>query len=445
MTRQQSLLTCLLSGALLAFSVPACALDLVQAYRLALRNDMQLEVARAQAQAGDEALPQARSRLYPNVSYSRSRMNTTQNQINGAVTFPTQKYPSVMTALTLRQPLYNPRAWAQVDQSEASVQASQEALNAEFQSLSARVTEVYLSVMLAKERERLIDAQIKSTTARLDAAQRAFAAGHGIRTDIDEVQAQLDVLHANLLQARQALMTSAADFEMITGVALPTPFSMTFHKSAFDDFYPDPLAQWLDQAIRLSPDLNNKRAQRNAALAAVNVVSADHRPTLDAVVQDMHNSGENVYFVNSTTDSRSVGLQLNVPLYQGGYVNSRERQALANLKEAEAQLERAQQLTQNDVRKAYFALTEGVAQIRALDKALASAKVVLIANQKSFQAGVRTTLDILAAEQRLAEVSTNLVGAQVATLNAWVRLNGLVGQADEALIQTVSTKVTTLN
>jgi protease secretion system outer membrane protein len=101
-------------------------------------------------------------------------------------------------------------------------------------------------------------------------------------------------------------------------------------------------------------------------------------------------------------------------------------------------LERAELMAQNEVRKTYFLLKEGLARVAALETASASAQLVVIANQKSFQAGVRTTLDILAAEQRVMQVALDLAEARAQCLNAWIRLKALVDEVDEASFQGLS-------
>lgn len=101
-------------------------------------------------------------------------------------------------------------------------------------------------------------------------------------------------------------------------------------------------------------------------------------------------------------------------------------------------LERAQLLAKNETQKAYFAVQEGLARVTALQNAAASAQLVVTANQKSYRAGVRTSLDILAAEQRAAQVALDLAEARVQCLIAWVRVKAMVNQADENNVSTLS-------
>ena len=192
------------------------AMDLLQAYQLALQNDRQLRAAQAQHDAGIEALPQAASRLYPSLGWSSSRMSVQQDRRDGSTQFPLQRYPSQSDTLTLRQSLYSPHLAALKVQASSTAQSASATLQGEQQNLAVRVTEAYLTVLLAKERASLIQTQIHSAQSRLYAAQKQFTAGVGIRTDIDEIRAQLDVLLAQALQAAQTIAAAQSDLTTLT-------------------------------------------------------------------------------------------------------------------------------------------------------------------------------------------------------------------------------------
>jgi outer membrane protein, protease secretion system len=430
----------ILAIALASTSLTCFGMDVLQAYKLALENDKQLRAAQAQYAAGIEALPQAQSRLYPSLALSNSRLTVSQDRKDGETQFPNQRYPSKSDNLSLRQPLYNPRLWALKDQAIASVASADASLNGEQQNLAIRLTESYLSVLSARERDALVQSQIKLTESRLLSAQKSFAAGVGIRTDIDEIQAQLDILQAQALQATNSIFTATSELEMLTGKPIEKFFVINKQTFQPEQIAPGSLDTWLTNALSRNNEVRYRSAQRDALAAALESVHAEDLPTLDGVAQINRNSGENAYFVNSKTDNRSVGVQFNLPLYQGGWFSSRQRQALANLTEGQEMLDRAELMAKNEVRKTYFLLRESLMRVAALEKANTSAQTVVIANQKSFQAGVRTTLDVLAAEQRVIQVAVDLVEARAQSLNAWIRLKALTSDVDEATFQLLSSQ-----
>jgi outer membrane protein TolC len=134
--------------------------------------------------------------------------------------------------------------------------------------------------------------------------------------------------------------------------------------------------------------------------------------------------------VNSITTNRTVGVQLTVPIYQGGAIDSRERQAVAQVREAEAQLELAQHRVRQEVQQAYFAVKESLDRMEALELAVQSAAQVVVANEQSFKAGLRTTLDIVAAQQREAQARLDLQSARLDLVMGRVRLDVSVGEVD---------------
>lgn len=419
-------------------SPSASAMDLMQAYNLALQNDRQLRAAVAAYDAGLEALPQAQSRLYPSLGLSSTRLFVTQERKDADTQYPTQRYPSQSDTLSLRQPLYNPRLFALKDQASASVASATANLQGEQQNLAVRLTEAYLNVWLARERSLLVNTQLKSTDARLLAAQKSFASGIGIRTDIDEIQAQLDVLQAQALQARQKILSTSSELETLTAQPISHFYGLDKHSFRTQTLEPGQLDLWLTNALARNNEVRYRASQLVALKASLESVHAEDLPSVDALAQLSRNSGENAYFVNSRTQNQTLGVQISMPLYQGGWFSSRQRQALANLREGQEMLQRAELMVQNDVRKTYYALKEGLARVEALEKANASAQLVVTANQKSFQAGVRTTLDILAAQQRVVQVGVDLAEARAQCLNAWVRLKALVDEANEASMQSLS-------
>ncbi|NBR98658.1 MAG: channel protein TolC, partial [Betaproteobacteria bacterium] len=190
-------------------AAPALALDLLESYQLATRNDGQLKAARARADADKEALPQAIGQLLPNVSASYSRGDIEQDTKRNNVTFPTTNYVSEQKSLTISQPIYRKYQFSQLGEARAKVAGAEARLSASAQDMGTRVVSAYFDALFQRDRLALIQAQQASVGAQLKSARLAFESGTGTRTDIDEAQAKLDVLAADEIQARQAIGSSA--------------------------------------------------------------------------------------------------------------------------------------------------------------------------------------------------------------------------------------------
>jgi protease secretion system outer membrane protein len=191
---QPNALAASIALALLAATGSVHAISLAEAYTAALGHDPQFRAAKAQTEAGREALPQAVARLRPNISLSSQRYRIEQERTDGGQQFPKQDYPSYSTVLSIRQPLLNLRLAANRDQAKATVASGSAALTLEQQQLANRLVTAYSNLALGYEQLAVVELQQRSNAARLSAARRALEAGTGIRTEIDEIQAQTDLL-----------------------------------------------------------------------------------------------------------------------------------------------------------------------------------------------------------------------------------------------------------
>ena len=162
-----------------------------------------------------------------------------------------------------------------------------------------------------------------------------------------------------------------------------------------------------------------------------------HAPTLDGVMQWSDSSNENLTRLNSRFVTSSVGVQLVVPIFQGGYVNSVVRQAQAEKTRAEEALEATRRDLSLRVHKEYRGVTEGDLRVRALEQAVRSAEQLSISTAKSRQAGVRTALDVLMAEQQLAMAKRDLAQSRYVYLQSRLRLQVLAGKDVLGTIQEI--------
>lgn len=408
------------------------ALGLLDAYGLALENDATLRAARAQAQGVAERLNQAKAQLYPNISFNASRykndLTRTQPNFLGQSTVTQEQYFSYGQNLQLRQPLYRPQLLLGVDVARAQGEEGQAFLRREEQLLGVRVAEAYLQVLLAQDNETLIKAQQRLAEQQLDAAQKRFDGGQGIRTDVDEAQAQIDLLAARRLEASQARQTALLQLQQMTQQPASAVMGLTPQALGAQEFAVHTPQYWMERALASSPEIAAARWRLDTARLEVKRAEANHKPTLDALIQIGRSGSENVTATQSSYLNRQVGLQLNVPLYSGGAVQSAVRQALAEQTRQDELLEAAQRDLGLRVQREWRGVTEGVLRMRATERAVASADKVVVSVQRSFEAGVRTVLDVLNAQQQAQQARRDLGEARLAYVAARLRLKALAGE-----------------
>lgn len=429
--------TCALAA---AASLPAMAqpLDLAQAYRLASENDASIRASRAATEARSERIPQARSQLLPNISASATRFrNSLDSTVPGFGGVPLHshlEYNSSNRALTIRQPIYRPFQLADYRQAKAQVEQANAELARDEQSLAVRLVTAYLQLLGAQDQLQLVAAQKAAYQTQLEAARKRFAGGSGTRTDIDEAQARLDMTIAQELEARQNLGYTRQQLESLIARPVSDVASLDDARLPLTPPTPATPEEWIARAEQTSPEVRALRAQREAARLEIDKARAGHLPTLDAVAQRAISDSDTVTSVNTKYDQKSIGVQLNVPLFAGGYVSSQVRQATAELRRADESLEALRQDLALRVHKEYRGVSEGVLRVRALEQAVRSAATAVESSRKSFQAGSRTLVDILNAQQQLASAQRDLAEARYVYLVSRIRLRALAGEVDVGLI-----------
>ncbi len=416
------------------FTTSAWSLDLAEAYRLAQARDATIRGSRSAADAVRERLPQARAQLLPSLSLSSSRfrndLDATAPDFLGRNVTNHDLYNSDNDTLTLRQPLFRKQLWAAYSQAESIVADVNAQLERDEQTLVMRVTQAYVEALQAEEQVLLIGLTKSQYTGQVDGARKSFNAGAGTRTDIDEAQARLDLTIAQELEARQNVELTRRQLQVLIGQPVTGGLSrIDVAKLKLIEPVPASAEEWTLLAEASSPELISARAQVDAARAEVDKARAGHLPTLDLIAQASRSNSENVTRINSRYIQKQIGVQLTVPIFQGGMVNSQVREALAQLERAESKLDEVRRDLGVRVYREFKGVTEGVLKVRALEQAVRSAEQLAVSSRRSFEAGSRTRVDILNAEQQAGQARRDLSQARLVYLVSRVRLKALTGNA----------------
>jgi outer membrane protein len=404
-----------LLSALLAtmFAVPASAADLIDIYRAAQTQDAVFASARASQQAGQEKLSQGRALLMPSVNLNA---NTAYNDVNAP--YGANKYNSHGYGVTVTQPLFREQNWAMYNQSELQVAISEAQFKAAQQDVILR------------------SAQKSAIAQQLEQAKRNFEVGTATITDTYEAQARYDLILAQELAAASDLEVKRHDLQQLINADVPT---LNVLGAGFNPVAPEPAEaqKWVEDAM-----LNN--AQVKIAEAAYELADEEvarnrggHLPTLDLVGSYSKNTGC-AFTSCGDTRSTSVGLQLNMPLFQGGATQSKWREADANREKAKQDLENARRNVAVQTRQAYLGVATGIAQVQALQQALKSSESLLAASKLGQEVGVRTSLDVLNAQQQMFATRRDLYQAQYNYLVSKLRLKAATGSLQEADLEQVN-------
>jgi outer membrane protein len=424
----------LLIAVSLAFApLTAAAENLVQVYQDARAYDATYAAARFALQAGMEKLPQGRALLLPSInltaSTTESRLESDSKNPALAPTLTFTRDLSVQQAqLTLTQPLFRAQNFIQYDQSELQVKQAESQFGQASQDLIVRVAVAYFEMLGAQDSLRLVRGQKAAIAEQLAQAKRNFEVGTATITDTHEAQARYDLSQAQEISALNDVEAKRRALQQLTGKVYEElkPLRADIQLSPPN---PNNMQAWVDLAEKQSyPVLIQDSAAEIASLEAKRN-TAGHYPTLDLVANYGYTeqTGSQFTSIGNNLTNASVGLQLALPIYQGGGISSRAREAASNYERSKQDLENARRSSALTARQSYLAVLAGVAQVRAFEQALVSSRSALDSNKLGYEVGVRINIDVLNAQQQVFSTERDLLAARYNTIANTLRLKAAAG------------------
>lgn len=389
--------------------------------------------ADAAAQAAQALSEQARATAWmPRVDATASTLRTQQTVNDVNVSVPTRS-----ATLSATVPL-----WRASERASARAQAEQ-AEQAQWQARIAHTTAAqdlslaYLNAVEAAEQRRLTQAQQALLEEQLRINDRRLQAGAGTVLDVLETRTRVDQSRASVQDLATRLASQRLVIERLAGQPVHLPTGLRPGDAALPEVVP-PLQEALALAASRNPQRQESDAQARAAAEIIRARQAERwQPTVDAVATLAHNRQVqqfNGLSDEQTVSSRTVGLQLNWPLFTGGLQGGRVREAAALLTQAQARQDEAQAQAEAGLRDAYQTLAQAHAVIAVQQEVERTATATFEAVRKAFVAGMRTNLDLLNAQQQIYTARQSLVTARINGLAAQVNILALLDQLDAAHI-----------
>ncbi len=420
----------------------AAAEDLLQAYRDAQRYDAVYAAARHTLDAGRERLPQGRALILPtlNLTGNATRSRTESESHDPALQPSFVRNPrSVGYTLTLAQPIFRPQNWLQYRQAEFQVAQAEASFGQAGQDLIVRVAQAYFDALAAQDTLALVRAQKAAISEQLAQAKRNFEVGTATITDTHEAQARFDLISAQEIAALNDRENKRRALQLITGKEYQElkPLRGEVKLSPPN---PNNMETWVELAEKQSYPVQIQQAAAEVAALEAKRASAGHLPTLDAVATygQTDQSASTTSNVGSDITASSIGLQLALPLFQGGAISSREREAAALSLRAMEDLENARRTAALTSRQTYLTVINGIAQIGALEQARVSSQSALDSNKLGYEVGVRINIDVLNAQQQLFSTERDLAVARYNTITNQLRLKAAAGSLREEDLEEVN-------
>ncbi|MDV3238833.1 MAG: TolC family outer membrane protein [Gammaproteobacteria bacterium] len=402
--------------------------SLYEIYQLAQERDPTLRAAAAARDAALEVKPQSRAGLLPVIGLSG---DVSRNSYDDRAALPGVANPTYSTnqsySLSLTQPVFRWDRWVALEQADSLVAQAQAQYGAAEQELMVRTAERYFAVLGAQDALRLAGKEKESIGRQLEQAQQRFEVGLSAITDVQEAQARYDTAVATEIRARNQLDSAREQLREIIGEQRENLDPV--RDTDFRLVTPEPQQQqsWVDTALQQNPNLAAARAGSEAARQQIQIARSGHYPTVDANASYSYLDSNFGGIRELERNDGTIGLQLAVPLYQGGAVNSRTREARFRFDEARERLDVTQRAIERQTRDAYRGVVTGISEVRAAEQARTSSTTALEAAQTGFEVGTRTIVDVLDAQRALTQAELTLYLARYNYLLNTLRLKQAAG------------------
>ena len=419
-----------LSGCLLA-AQGALADDLADVYNRALAADPQYLAASAAHQAALEVKPQSRAGLLPEVGLGGS---VSRDRYDPRTSSPTTYATNQTYSVNLRQPIFHRERFIQLAQANSRIAQADAVFTAAQQELILRVATRYFDVLGARDNLAFVRADKAALTRTLDQAQQRFEVGLAAITDTLKAQAAYDIAISDEISAEQLLADTREALRELTGT-LPEVLERLSDEIPLQVPEPADQDQWVRSAIDQNPLMLAAQAATRTAKQEIQVQRSGHFPSLDLTADYSYrdsNFGGLTANPLERNDS-SVGLELSLPLYQGGAVTSRTREQRYRYEQAVEAQEQQYRATERQTRDNYRGIVSGISRVSALKRAIESNAKAYEAAKSGFDVGTRDIVDVLDAQRELLRARRDHARSRYDYLLSTLRLKqaaGILAEAD---------------
>ncbi len=430
-------------SACLLLASAAQAVDLMGVYELAQANDAELRAAEQRLAAAGEGPVQARAALLPSLIGTGGRtIGRSQTTIAGT-TLPSTPTDRENFLLELRQSIYDDANYGSLDRSRAELTTAEAQYAEAWQNFLFRVSERYFDVLTALDSVRFARAEETALRRQFEQAEQRFEVGLAAVTDVHEARAVYDAAQARVILVENQVENAREALREITG-ALFENYSRLIDDVPLDGPTPAAVSDWVEIALQSNPLILQQRGQVDVAHADVRVARAGHLPSLNLVGTWSRNADNEFVGRDPATQQPltsaelinqgwQVGVNLNVPLFQGFAVQSRRRQAGYFLGAADKVLDQTERSVIRQTENAFRAIVAGIREVEARRQALISAQSALEATNAGYEVGTRTIVDVLQSEQRFFQAQSDYSQARHQFILNQLRLSqatGVLGEED---------------
>lgn len=436
-----------ISSLLFTFITSSCfGEDLVSVYRDALKNDPVYQSAREQYLAATEAYPQARAALLPSIQLTGSSIHNkvdVQGLEVGTVQLAAKsKFTQNQYALNFTQPIINFANFARIGAAKAQVKQAAAAYGRAAQDLMLRVAQAYFSALLAEDNLRFTEAEKRATGRQLEQAKQRYNVGLDAVTTVYEAQASYDSIVASEIAAKNDVINARESLRQITGKYYDHIDRLKINIPLLNP-NPNSIDKWVIAASGQNLDILAAEFAAQAAKDNININMAGNLPTINGV-GTYSKSVSNQFAVGApgNNETEAIGVQVSLPIYQGGLVLSQTRQAEHQYQQSTADMETAYRKVMVSTRQSFNNVMAGIAKVKADKQAILSNQSSVDSTAAALQVGTRTIVDYLLVQQKLFEAEKNSSKDQYQYLIDTLTLKQLAGNLNVADFEKINSWLT---
>jgi outer membrane protein len=414
----------------LLLNLPAHAENLLEVYKTAVDNDPTYLAAYADYQAILESKNQSVASLLPNLNLSGQYNDISQDYITAA---RKEDYTEYSYNLNLNQAIFRYDYWVALRQANLQVTQAEANFSNARQALILRVTERYLEVLAAGDNLTFAKSEKEAIGEQLNQTKQRFEVGLTAITDVHEAQARYDQAVAQNIEAENLLANTKENLREVTG-RYYEHLAILLEESPLVAPDPQDVDAWLDVAKERSLSLIAADKGMQIAREEVSRNRAGHYPTLDLVASYGYTEADGGVFAGLTgreIDDTRVGVQLNLPIYQGGRVSSLTREAAHRYQQAKDLYEQQRRATERETRSSYLNVLANISSVRAFAQALVSTKTALDATEAGYEVGTRTAVDVLNSRREVFRAERDYARSRYTYIQQTLRLKAAVGTLTE--------------
>lgn len=431
-------------GLSLGFGGQAQAADLLDIYMLAEQNDQKLRAAEQQRLSVGQNIPIQRADLLPQlrgdggVNYSHSRI------IQGGFPGSPNSYDGTgqSIALGLTQTIYNQSQLVGLDIAELQVRQADIDFELARQDLILRTGQAYFLVLNANAQLELAYANRTALKRQLERAQRQYEVGLVAVTDVADAQSEYDQANAQIIAARNELNNAEAALATIIGQPAG---DLDDIRTDLEVAEPQPadVNEWIELALAQNLGLQSTVMTTQIQQRNVDLERSQRMPVVDLNGSYGYNSNPSQFSGNSSDVVTSqVGVQVTMPIYTGGRINSRSRKAAFDYQRSQFDLSDQRRLVRQMTSDSYRAVLTAISQIAAFRQSVESARTSLVATEAGYGVGTRTIVDVLNAELRVFSAMADYLDARYSYIISLLQLKADTGQLTVADLEAINRELT---